>query len=583
MQRQRQPKNEISKVLMASRSVFLSTGVFSGILNVLALTGSIFMLQVYDRVLSSGSIQTLVALCLITLLLYAYYGFLDYVRSRIMVRIGRRVEESLRGRLYEVMAYHALRKTPDIGGGPVSDLTLIRQYISGPGPFAFLDMPWVPIYLVVISLVHWQLGVAALVAVLVTFALAYWTERSTREPVTAANMASIKSTLMTDEARRNAEALHTLGMRGAMRNRWEKVQNEAMDQQTLANDVGGSLGSMSRVFRMLVQSGVLALGAYLAVQHEITPGMMIACSIIVGRALAPVEQAVATWQQFLGARKAIDRINRILASVPEQTERMQLPAPRGKLEVENLAVKSPSGEKMLLQGISFAVEPGHGLGIIGPTGAGKSTLARALVGAMPVAGGKVRLDGATFDQRDIDENGKYIGYLPQDVQMFDGTAAENIARFDPHAKAEDIVAAAKLGNVHELIMRLPQGYDTPLGEGGARLSAGQRQRFALARALYGNPVLFIMDEPNSNLDAEGEAALDNAIRVSLARGASVIVIAHRPSALASIQRIMVLNDGRAVALGPRDEIMRKIMARPPGTNVQQLPTPASGPQVVKVN
>ncbi len=583
MQRPKQPKNEIAKVLTASRSVFLSTGLFSGILNVLALTGSIFMLQVYDRVLSSGSIPTLVALCLIALLLYSYYGFLDYVRSRIMVRVGRRVEESLRGRLYDVMAFHALRKTPDIGGGPVSDLTVIRQYLSGPGPFAFLDMPWVPIYLLVISLVHWQLGLAALIAVLVTFALAYMTERSTREPVSAANVASIKSTLMTDEARRNAEALHTLGMRGAMRDRWAKLHNEAMDQQTLANDVGGSLGSVSRVFRMLVQSGILALGAYLAVAHEITPGMMIACSIIVGRALAPVEQAVATWQQFLGARKAIDRVNRILTSVPEQKERMKLPAPRGKLEVENLAVKAPGGEKMLLQGISFAVEPGQGLGIIGPTGAGKSTLARALVGAMPLAGGKVRLDGATFDQRDIDENGKYIGYLPQDVQMFDGTAAENIARFDPNAKAEDIVAAAKLGNVHELIMRLPQGYDTPLGEGGARLSAGQRQRFALARALYGNPVLFIMDEPNSNLDAEGEAALDNAIRVSLARGASVLVIAHRPSALASIQRIMVLNDGRAVALGPRDEIMRKIMQRPPGTNVQQLPTPAAGSQVVKVN
>jgi PrtD family type I secretion system ABC transporter len=310
--------------------------------------------------------------------------------------------------------------------------------------------------------------------------------------------------------------------------------------------------------------------------------MMIACSIIVGRALAPVEQAVATWQQFLSSRKAIDRINRILASAPDETPRMKLPPPKGKLEVEGLAVKAPNGDKILLQGISFAIEPGQGVGVIGPTGAGKSTLARALVGATPIAAGKVRLDGATFDQRDIDENGRLIGYLPQDVQMFDGTAAENIARFDPEAKAEQIVAAAKLANVHELIMRLPQGYDTPLGEGGARLSAGQRQRFALARALYGDPVLFVMDEPNSNLDAEGEAALDNAIRVSLARGASVIVIAHRPSALASIQRILVLNDGKAVAFGPRDEIMRKIMARPPGSNVQQLPTQIQ-PAQVKVN
>jgi PrtD family type I secretion system ABC transporter len=582
MQNSREAQNEIGKLLKANRSVLLSTWLFSGILNVLTLTGSIFMLQVYDRVLTSGSIPTLVALSLIVAVLYAYYGFLDYVRSRIMVRIGRRVEEALRSRLYDVTAQHALRKTPLISGGPISDLTLIRQYISGPGPFAFLDMPWVPVYLVVIALVHWQLGVAAAAAALITFGLAYWTERATRGPVTEANMALVKSTLMTDEARRNAEALHTLGMRGVMRDRWIKVHSEAMDQQTLANDVGGSLGSLSRVFRLMVQSGMLAIGAYLAVQHEITPGMMIAVSIIAGRALAPIEQAVATWQHFLASRKAVERLNRILASVPDQQERMALPRPRGKLEVEGLAVKSPGGEKVLLQNISFSVEPGQGVGVIGPTGAGKSTLARALVGAAQIAAGKVRLDGATFDQRDMDENGRLLGYLPQDVQLFDGTAAENIARFDPEAKADDIVAAAKLANVHELVMRLPQGYETPLGESGARLSAGQRQRFALARALYGNPVLLVMDEPNSNLDAEGEAALNNAIKVTLARGASVIVIAHRPSALASIQRILVLNDGKAVAFGPREEIMRKIMARPPGGNVQQLPSPAQ-PHHVKVN
>jgi ABC-type protease/lipase transport system fused ATPase/permease subunit len=298
---------------------------------------------------------------------------------------------------------------------------------------------------------------------------------------------------------------------------------------------------------------------------------MIACSIIAGRALAPVDQAVASWQQFLAFRKANERLSIVLETVPVLPEKLKLPAPVGKLEAEGLMVKAPGGEKMLLQGISFGVGPGQGLGIIGPTGAGKSTLARALVGAMPLAAGRVRLDGATFDQRDADEYGRLIGYLPQDVQLFEGTAAENISRFDPGAKDEDIVAAAKLAKVHDLIVRLPGGYNSQLGEQGARLSAGQRQRFALARALYGNPVALILDEPNSNLDVEGEMALDNAIKVSLSRGAAVVVIAHRPSALASLQRIMILNEGKMVAFGPRDEIMKKISQPRTGPGAPNAP------------
>ncbi len=305
---------------------------------------------------------------------------------------------------------------------------------------------------------------------------------------------------------------------------------------------------------------------------------MIASSIIMGRALAPVELAVGSWQQFLGFRKAMERLTQVLASVPAHVERMKLPPPRGKLEVENLIVQLPGNEKPTLQGISFTVEPGQGIGVIGPTGSGKSTLARTLVGVIPATRGAVRLDGATFDQREIDELGKLIGYLPQDVQLFDGTAAQNIARFDPKPDPTKIVAAATLANLHEFIMRLPKGYDTPLGENGARLSAGQRQRFALARCLFGDPVLFVLDEPNSNLDSEGEAALDHAIRVSMERGASVVVIAHRPSALASIQQILVLNDGKPAALGPREEVMRKVLARPAASNVQNIQQPAK-PQV----
>ena len=567
---QKQPRGEITAVLMASRGAFVSTAVFSCLVNILMLTGPLFMLQVYDRVLASGSIPTLVALIAIVIALYAYYGFLEFVRARILVRIGRRVEETLRSRVFDSMAEHALRRTQGVGGQPVNDLATIRQFLSGQGPFAFLDMPWVPVYLLVIFLMHWMLGVAAVAAACVIFVLAIWSERATRGPMAEANSAMVQSTIMTDESRRNSEALHSLGMRGALRQKWADTQQLALDHQTVANDVSGSLSAASRVLRLMVQSGMLALGAYLVILHEVSPGAMIASSIIMGRALAPVEQAVGSWQQFLGFRKALERLSKVLASVPAVSTRMKLPKPSGKLEVENLIIQMPGTEKPVLQGISFTVEPGHGIGVIGPTGAGKSTLARALVGVMPITRGTVRLDGATHDQRDIDELGKLIGYLPQDVQLFDGTAAQNIARFDMEADPNKIVEAAKLANVHDLIMRLPKGYDTPLGENGARLSAGQRQRVALARCLFGDPVLFVLDEPNSNLDAEGEAALDRAIRVSMERGAAVVVIAHRPSALASIQQILVLSEGKVAALGPRDEIMRKVLTRPAAGNVQNI-------------
>jgi PrtD family type I secretion system ABC transporter len=540
---------------------FVSVFIFSCVVNILMLTGPLFMLQVYDRVLTSGSVPTLLALTAIVLICYAYYGLLEYIRARMMVRVGRRFEENLRNRVFDVMAQLTLRRAA-IGGQPVADLATVRQYVSSPGPLAFFDMPWVPVYLFIVFMLHFWLGVAGLAAAIVIFLLAVWTEAATRVPLGKAASASSKAAIMTDEARRSAEAMHALGMRGILRKRWAATQQEALDQQTLASDSGGKLSAASRTVRLIVQSGMLALGAYFAILGEISPGVIIAASIIMGRGLAPVEQAVGNWQQFLGARKAMERLVKVMAQVPPETARMKLPKPKGFLEVENLVVVAPGQEKPLLNGLSFTVTPGQGLGVIGPTGAGKSTLARVLTGVVLPTRGSVRLDGATIDQRSIDDYGRIVGYLPQDVQLFDGTVAQNISRFQEDAQPDAIIQAAQLANVHDLVMRLPQGYDTPLGENGARLSAGQRQRVALARALFGDPALIVMDEPNSNLDAEGEAALDRAIRVALQQGAAVVVVAHRPSALHAVSHILVLNDGKVVANGPRDEVLKQVTKQP---------------------
>ncbi|MCA0433930.1 MAG: type I secretion system permease/ATPase [Proteobacteria bacterium] len=551
--------NEARRAMGSRRFAIVSIFAFSCLINILMLTGPIYMLQVYDRVMTSASVPTLIALSIIVLVLYAYYGLLEALRSRIMVRLGRAFEESIRNRVFDVVATASLKKLPMAAGSqPLQDMSTIRGFLSGTGPTAFLDMPWVIIYMGVAYILHPWLGFSGVAAAIAILIVAIMTEASSRKPITDAAIASAKANAMTDEARRGSEAMFALGMKGIMRNRWARVQQEAMDSSTRANDVSGGFGSLSRVIRLAVQSGILGLGAYLAINQQITPGAIIAGSIIISRGLSPIETAVANWQQFLAARKALGRLDAALAAIPPDPEPMKLPPPKGLLEVENLIVFAPGSDKAVLQGLTFTVHPGEALGVIGPTGAGKSTLARVLVGIIDPQRGSVRLDGATHDQRNPDELGRAMGYLPQDVQIFDGTVAQNISRFAETPDPVKIVEAAKMANIHELIMKLPNGYDTQLGENGSRLSMGQRQRLALSRALFGDPAILVMDEPNSALDAEGEAALDRAIRATLTRGASVVIVAHRPSALQAVHDILVLNDGKQAAYGKRDEILKRV-------------------------
>jgi len=558
--------SEVYEAIASCRSAFVSLGIFSMFINILMLTGPLFMLQIYDRVLTSGSIPTLVALSILAIVLYGMYGFLEFVRSRLLVRIGRIVDEALRERVFDTVTYHALRQTADVRTVPLQDLQTIRQFIQSNGPNAFLDMPWAPVYLAVIFLMHFVLGLASTIAAVLLLVIAIITDRTTRRHALAAQRSGSQAAAISEECRTNVEATTVLGMVGSMRRRWQSSQEDSLDSHMLASDRGGLLSSLSRTLRLVFQSAILAVGAYLAVKQEITPGTMIAASIIMSRALAPLEMAVAQWSQFQSFIRSWQRLTKLLRETPTKPKRMDLPRPKGRLTVENLAAYVPNSDKALVGGISFDLPPGSGLGIIGPTGAGKSTLARALVNAWPFVRGQVRIDGATLDQWEPDVLGASLGYLPQEVELFDGTLGQNISRFVAEPDPQAIVKAAQQANVHELVLRMNDGYNTRIGEGGLKLSAGQRQRIGLARALYGDPVLIVLDEPNANLDAEGETALVQSIIGARQRGATVIVIAHRPSAIAALDQLMVLRDGRPVAFGPKEEVLKKVMARPVDTS-----------------
>jgi len=558
---QNQNKNadtELGVALKRSRTAFIGIGVFSAVINILMLTGPLYMLQVYDRVLLSRSMSTLVALSVLMAGLYSFMGLLELIRSRVLVRIGNKIESDLGKRTFNLWVTQGRYGKAGAAARPLDDLSALKTFLSGPAPGALFDIPWAPIFIAVIWLLHWTLGLAALIGAIVIFIVAALNEFTTRKALTESRQRLMQSRNIADSTHRQSDSVTAMGMGKNTLARWQATHQEGADLHTSGSDRAGGFSATTKAFRMFLQSAILGIGCALAIVQIVTPGTMIAGSIIMGRALAPIQMAIGQWKSFIGARQSYSRLNLFYEAIPEQIEPLQLPAPTGHITVQNIVAAPPGVDNAVLKDVSFEVKPGQGLGIIGPSASGKSTLARLLVGVWMPQRGTVRLDGATFDQWNRDSLGPHIGYLPQDVDLFNGTIKDNIARFDPLASDEAIVAAAKHAAVHEMILQMPKGYETVIGRGNFILSGGQIQRIALARALYGDPKLVVLDEPNANLDADGDKALSAAIAGSRSRGNTVIVMTHRPSAIAAVDTILMLRAGKVEEFGPKDDVIKRL-------------------------
>lgn len=546
--------SEIHKILLSFKSTFWTIGMFSAISNMLMLTPSIYMLQVYDRVLSSHNEMTLGMLTLLMLGAYLLVATLELTRSFVLVRIGARFDMMLNKRIYTAAFEQNLKETGRSAGQALQDLTNIRQFLTGNGLFAFFDAPWFPVYLIVIFLFEPSLGVFALVGTLALVALAYINERATRQPLAEANSMAIASNATATNNLRNAEVIESMGMLPNLMNRWFRMHSQFLHLQAVASEKAGRIAAVTKFVQLSQQSLVLGFGALLVLENKISGGMMIAASILVGRALQPVQQLIGVTKSWGSTRSAYERLTRLLEENPERAAGMELPTPKGALSVEGVTAGPPGSKAPVVKGLSFAIAAGDVLGVIGPSGSGKSTLARLLVGVWPAMMGKVRLDGADIYQWNKGELGPNLGYLPQDIELFSGTISENIARFGD-VDAEKVVQAAKRAGVHDMILHMPAGYDTKLGDGGAGLSGGQKQRIGLARAMYGDPALLVLDEPNSNLDEMGEAALLQAVRDLRQRGKTIVLITHRTSAIAATNKLLLLRDGAAQMFGPTNDVL----------------------------
>ena len=562
---QRAMSDEISGVIRRFRTIFLGIFALSFFINLCLLTSPFYMLQVYDRVLSSRSEATLIMISLLAIVIIVVYGFLEMLRSRILVRVGVAFDEMLSPRVFHAVFRHSLR-TPKAGmqsaqlqsAQPLRDLDSVRTLMTGPGLFAVADAPWVPISIGLLFILHPWYGYYGIIVCLVMFALGVSQEFGTRKEIIAATTHSIMAMRFVDVNLRNGEAVEAMGMSNGMYQRWEEKHEAAMRLQSSASDWAGWIVASSKFWQATMQIFSLGIGAYLVLENQMTPGGMIAASVILGKGVGPISVAVGTWPQFVNARSAYGRLIQLLSANPIEPRRMSLPAPTGALTVEQLFVAPPGAQVPVVRNVSFELKPGEMLGVIGPSAAGKSTLVRAILGVWQAQAGSVRLDGAALIHWNRDELGSFIGYLPQDVELFDGTVAENIARMG-EVDAEAVVRAAKTAGVHDMILGLPNGYDTHLGDGAATLSGGQRQRVGLARALYGDPVLIVLDEPNSNLDQAGEYALSVAMDELRKRGCTTIVVTHRVNVLSSMHKILVMNNGMVEKLGPCEEVLASYM------------------------
>ncbi|OUS33509.1 protease/lipase ABC transporter permease/ATP-binding protein [Rhodobacterales bacterium 56_14_T64] len=562
--------DELRAIRRRSRKLYWAVGIFSFFANMLMLTGPLYMMQVYDRVLGSRSEQTLVALSLLVLFLYGMMGLLDYSRGRIMARVGARFQAALDRRVFDAMIRRSAVAPDPVAQTGLSDLESVQRLIASPVLMAAFDLPWTPIFLAGIALFHPWLGLLAIVGGTILVCIALLNQVFSRAPQLQASIASHRAGMMSEEIRSEAEMIQSMGMRGAAFGRWKVAREAALVESIAANDVGGSFTTLTKTLRLFLQSAMLGLGAYLVLQGEVSPGAMIAGSILMGRALAPIELALGQWVLVQRAKKGWDSLSELLTKVPEEEERIALPKPKARLEMQAVTVVPPGEKTPQLRNVSFKIEPGQALGVIGPSGSGKSTLARALTGVWRAAAGTVRLDGAALEQYAPDVLGQHIGYLPQRVQLFEGTIAQNIARLADMPDSEKVVAAAKKAAAHEMIIKLPDGYDTRISAGGGRLSGGQMQRIALARALYDDPVIVILDEPNSNLDNEGSVALNAAIKQLKSEGKSVLIMAHRPAAIQECDLLLVVDQGNQTAFGPKDQVLRQMVAN--HENIQKTAT-----------
>jgi PrtD family type I secretion system ABC transporter len=554
----RKPDQVLKQTMAGCRRSFIHVGLFSMFINVLALTVPLYMLQIFDRVLASESLETLLYLSLIALGALFTLGLLELVRARILVRVSSWIEQHLAPEAFERSIAATLRADP-YRTEALRDLGQLRSFFSASGIFALFDAPWVPIFLFVVFLLHPVIGVIAAAGALLLFLFAVLNELVIRTPWRAANQAAIRSMQRAEATARNAEAIDAMGMMPAVVARWLATDREVLQHQAVASDRAGTFVALSKFWRLAVQIAVLGAGAFLAVEHELTAGGMIAGSILTSRALAPVDHSIGTWKHVVAARAAYVRLRRMFQSITPRDKSMPLPPPHGHMSVEGLGFAYPGSAAMALRGITFEILPGEALAVVGPSAAGKSTLARLLVGVWPPSSGAVRLDGADVFLWDRADFGRYVGYLPQDVELFAGTVRDNIARMGT-LPPDAVVDAARMASVHDMILRLPMGYETEIGEGGAVLSGGQRQRIALARALLGRPRLLVLDEPHSNLDSEGDRALSDAIQAVKDDGGAVVIIAHRPSLLEHVDKILVLRDGQVHAYGASSEIT-KLFAR----------------------